>query len=130
MFRHERFPPFPRPPVTEAEKLAHKQGLQSFYRQFQPGFSTDPYVVEEFNRPASFFGSIPPWSPERFAQDVRGPLARFAPGGSGFKNYFGENVRPPVRAFYPDIATGRPVPFRYNNQWSSARSQLPPILRA
>jgi hypothetical protein len=109
--------------------FAHKQGLQSFYRQFQPGFSPDPYVVEEFNRPAPFFRGVLPGSSEKLPQNVRGPLARFAPGGSGFQYYFGNNVRPPVRAFFPDIETGRPVPFRYDNQWSSFKSQLPPITK-
>jgi hypothetical protein len=130
MFRYENFPPFPKPPATESEMLAHKQGLQSFYRQFQPSFSPDPYVVEEFNRPMPFLQGVPPWSPEKLAQDVRGPLARFAPGGSSFQLYFGNNVRPPVRAFTYDEVTGKPVPFRYGNQWSSFRSQLPPIFGA
>jgi hypothetical protein len=94
-------------PLTPQEKAAHAIGMQNWHRQFQPSFSPDPVVVQEF---AQGFGFRP------FPQNVRGPLARFAPSGRDFNVHFNEPF--PKRAFYSD-EFGNASPFLFQNRWES-----------
>ena len=92
-------------PLTPQEKAAHAIGMQNWHRQFQPSFSPDPMVVQEF---AKGFGLRP------FPQNVRGPQARFTPGGP----YWNESF--PKRAFYSEpYNNGNPVPIPFQNRWGS-----------
>jgi hypothetical protein len=97
-------------PLTPQEEAVHAIGMQNWHRQFQPSFSPDPMVVQEF---AKGFGLRP------FPQNVRGPQASFAPGGRDFIKYFG-NQSLPKRAFYSEpYNNGNPVPIPFQNRWGS-----------
>ena len=111
-------------PLNEKERAAHRLGLQSWFRQFQPSFSPDPMVVPEFQRGFHRFGAQLPWDYGRIQENVRGPQAKFTPGNPKFEaNLFGGvTPRPPTGAFYYDNVFGRPNPFRYENAWESNES--------
>jgi hypothetical protein len=108
-------------PINQEEQAAHKLGLQSWFRQFQPSFSSDPMVVPEFQKGFHRLGANLPWDYGRRQQNVRGPLARFTPGNPSFEaSWFGDGTpKPPPAAFYYDNVFGTINPFRYGNVWES-----------
>ncbi len=107
-------------PLNDKERAAHKLGLQSWFRQFQPSFSPDPMVVPEFEK-GDIFGAPFPLKYGRFGQNVRGPLARFTPGHPSFESwrFGGVTPKPPTAAFYHDTIFGKVNPFEYGNLWES-----------
>ena len=121
----------PNKPRNDAELSAHRRGLQSWFRSFQPSFSDDPYVVQEFAQGAPVLFRKNPL--QGAPRNVRGPIADFAPGGRTFEQMF-SGKQAPSGAFYYDPVFGNLNPMSYENRWGSweslRRQNLPRIFQA